>query len=344
MKITVKELAERLNLPYAGDGSVVIERAAELDKAGPGDLVYCADAKHRSLLEKTGASAAVVLPNEPFNRIPVLRAENPRLAFARAKELLYKPYRPELGIHPTAVVSPTAKLGKGVSVGAYCVIGDETEVGEGTVLFPHVTVYPGVKIGAGTIVHSNTALREGVRIGNRVTIHNGVVIGADGFGYLKGEDGSHVKIPQTGTVVIEDDVEVGANSTIDRAVLGETIVRRGVKIDDLVMVAHNVEVGENAILIAQAGIAGSSKVGRNTILSGQVGIADHLTVGDNVIVAAKSGVTGNIPAGTFVSGSPHLDIRVWRKFWAIAPQIYDIVKDYKRLKTRVEELEKSIKR
>ncbi len=265
------------------------------------------------------------------------------MAFARAKEIFYRPYRPAPGIHPTAVVSPSAKTGRGVSIGAYCVVGDEAEIGEGSVLFPHVTIYPRVKIGADTVIHSNTALREGVRVGSRVIIHNGVVIGADGFGFLKGQDGAYVKIPQTGTVVIEDDVEIGANTTIDRAALGETIVRRGAKIDDLVMIAHNVEIGENAVLVAQAGIAGSSKVGRNTILSGQVGIADHVTVGENVIIAAKSGVTGNIPAGTFVSGSPHLDIRVWRKFWAVAPQIYDIVKDFKRLRARFEELERKLK-
>lgn len=344
MKLTVKELAERLSCLFEGDGTVVITGVAELDKAGQGDLVFCAKPKFMPSLETTNASAVILPPGLKFDRIPVLRAEDQHLAFVRATEIFHRPYRPEPGIHPAAVIAASAKLGKDVSIGAFSVVGDEAEIGEGTVLFPHVTVYPRVKIGAATVVHSNTALREGVRIGSRVIIHNGVVIGADGFGYIKGQDGAHIKIPQIGTVVIEDDVEIGANTTIDRAALGETIIRRGAKIDDLVMVAHNVEVGENAILIAQVGIAGSSTVGRNTILSGQVGIADHIDVGDNVIVAAKSGVTGDIPSGAFVSGSPHLDIRDWRKFWVLAPHLYDIVKDFKKLKARFEELEKSTKR
>jgi UDP-3-O-[3-hydroxymyristoyl] glucosamine N-acyltransferase len=343
MKLTVKELAERLNVPYEGDGAVLITGVAGLERADTGDLVFCAKPKFMAQLEATKASAVILPPDLKFEGTPVLRAEDPHLAFVRATEIFHRPYRPEPGIHPTAVVSPSAKIGKGVSIGAFSVVGDEAEIGEGTVLFPHVTVYPRVKIGAASVVHSNTALREGVRVGSRVIIHNGVVIGADGFGYLKGQDGAHIKIPQIGTVVIEDDVEIGANTTIDRATLGETIVRRGAKIDDLVMVSHNVEVGENAILIAQVGIAGSSTVGRNTILSGQVGIADHIDVGDNVIVAAKSGVTGRIPSGAFVSGSPHLDIRDWRKFWALAPHLYDIVKDFKKLKARVEELEQKLK-
>jgi len=344
MKLTVKELAERLNCPFEGDGTVLITGVASLEKAKSGDLVFLAKPKSRELLEKTSASAAILPPGEKFDRIPVLRADNTHLAFIRATEIFNRPYRPEPGIHPAALVSGSAKIGPQVSIGAFCVVGDDVEIGESAVIFPLVTIYPRVKIGARTVVHSNTSLREGVRIGSRVIIHNGVVIGADGFGYLRSDDGTHIKIPQVGTVLIEDDVEIGANTTIDRAALGETIVRKGTKIDDLVMVAHNVEIGENAILVAQVGIAGSSKVGRNTILSGQVGVADHVDVGDNVIIAAKSGVTKNIPSGSFVSGSPHLDIRDWRKFWALAPQLYDIVKDFKKLKARFEELEKSLKK
>jgi UDP-3-O-[3-hydroxymyristoyl] glucosamine N-acyltransferase len=313
--------------------------AASLELAKKGDLVFMAHSRYKVQLEQTKASAAILAPGEKFDRIPVLRAENPHLAFVRAVGIFYQPLRPGPGIHPTAVVSGSAKIGRGVSIGALCVVGDDAEIGEGAVIFPQTTIYPRVKIGASSVVHSNVALREDVRIGSRVIIHSGVVIGADGFGYLQDEDDGHIKIPQIGTVIIEDDVEIGANSTIDRAALGETIVRRGAKIDNLVMVAHNVEIGENAILAAQVGIAGSSKIGRNAVLSGQVGIADHVDVGDKVIIAAKSGVTKDIPAGSFVSGSPHLDIRDWRKFWALAPQLYDIVKDLKKLKARIEELE-----
>ncbi len=340
MKMTVQELAQRLNCAFEGDGGVEITGLASLDAAGTGDLVFLAKPKLREQLEKTQASAAILPPDEKFDRIPVIRAVNPHLAFVRATEFLYKAYRPEPGIHPTASVSASAKIGRDAAIGAFCSVADGADIGEEAVIFPLVTIYPRVKIGQETVIHSGVSIREDVRLGKRVIVHNGVVIGSDGFGYLKTDDGSQLKIPQKGTVVIEDDVEIGANTTIDRAALGETVVRKGVKIDNLVMIAHNVEIGEHSILAAQVGIAGSSKVGRNAILSGQVGIADHITVGDNVIIAAKSGVTKNIPANSFVSGSPHLDIRDWRKVWALMPQMYDIVKDFKKLKARVEELEK----
>jgi len=347
MRLTVKELAERLGLRYEGDGSVALSGVAALDApvAGRGDLVFMAGpptAKRRAALEKAaGAAAAAILPpGEAFDRLPVLRAENPQLAFVRATGIFHPPARPAAGVHPSAVVAPTARLGAGVSIGAHCVVGEEAAIGDGTVLYPLVSVHPRAAVGAGCVLHSHVSLREGVRLGDRVVLHDGVVIGADGYGYLRGEDGRHLKIPQIGTVIIEDDVEIGANSAVDRAALGATIVRRGTKIDDLVMVAHNVEIGENVLLVAQTGVAGSSTVGKNTIVSGQVGIPDHIDVGENVIIAAKTGVTNDIPSGAFVSGSPHLDMRVWRKFWAAAPQLYDLVKDVKRLKARVEELEK----
>jgi UDP-3-O-[3-hydroxymyristoyl] glucosamine N-acyltransferase len=340
MKLTLAELAAKLDCPYEGDGNVEISGVAALEQAGPGDIVFLAKAKFRPLLDRTGAAAAIVTPDLAFDRLSVLRSADPQRTFVLAARLFDRPYRPMPGVHPTAVVSPSARIAGNASVGAYCVVGDDVEIGAGTTVFPHVTIYPGVRIGAGCVIHSGVELREKITLGDRVILHNGVVIGADGFGYLRNADGSHLKIPQTGTVVIEDDVEIGANSTVDRAALGATIVRRGVKIDDLVIVSHNCEVGENAILVAQVGIAGSSKIGKGAILSGQVGIADHLTIGDGAIIAAKSGVAGNVPAGAFISGSPHLDIRVWRKFWAVAPQLYDLVKEVKKLRARVEELEK----
>jgi len=227
--------------------------------------------------------------------------------------------------------------------GAYSVIGDGVRIGRGAVIFPLVCVYPDVVIGEGAVIHSHVAIREGVRLGNRVIVHNGAVIGADGFGYLRLADGSHKKIPQKGTVVIEDDVEVGANTAIDRAALGETIVRRGAKIDNLVQVAHNVEVGENAILAGQTGLAGSVRIGRGALLGGQVGVADHVRIGDGAMAAGKSGIIKDVPAGAFVSGSPHLDVRDWRKVWVLLPQLYGFIKDVKKLKSRVEELERQSK-
>ncbi len=333
-------LAEKLGCPLEGDGSVEIKGVAALENGEPGDLVFLAKEKLRPQLEASRAAAVILPPGIEFDRLPVLRSPDPQRAFAGAAGLFVRPCLPAPGVHPTAVVAASARLGREVTVGAFCAIGEDVEIGEGTVLFPHVTVYPGVRIGVRTVIHSGVQIREGLRIGSRVLIHGGVVLGADGFRFIRSEDGSHFKIPQLGTVIIEDDVEIGANAAIDRAALEATIVRRGAKIDDLVMVAHNVEVGENAILVAQAGIAGSSKIGKGAILSGQVGIADHVKVGEGAIIAAKSGVTGDVAPGTVVSGSPHLDIRVWRKFWAVAPQLYDLVKEIKRLKVRVEELEK----
>jgi UDP-3-O-[3-hydroxymyristoyl] glucosamine N-acyltransferase len=237
------------------------------------------------------------------------------------------------------VVSPSARIGRDVAVGALSVIGDEVEIGQGTILFPLVAVYPKVKVGRDCILHSHVSLREGVVLGDRVILHNGAVVGSDGFGYLPAEDGSHMKIPQKGTVLIEDDVEVGANTAIDRAALGRTVIRRGTKIDNLVQVAHNVEVGPDSILAGQVGIAGSSKVGRRVILSGQVALTDHVEVGDDSIVAARAGVSKNVPPRSIVAGSPHLDIGEWRKMCAALPKLYDLIKEVRRLQTRVAELE-----
>ncbi|MBN1938382.1 MAG: UDP-3-O-(3-hydroxymyristoyl)glucosamine N-acyltransferase [Candidatus Aminicenantes bacterium] len=342
MSITVRELADKLGLSFEGDGSIEVTGVSSLDKAVRGELVFFVQAKLRPLLEGTKATAGILPAGESLDRIPlkaVLRAENPHLAFIRAISLIIPEQLQAPGVHPSAFVSPSARLSEGVSIGAMCSVGDNVEIGARTVVHPLVSIYDGVRVGADCRIHSHVSLREGVRLGDRVILHNGVQIGGDGFGYLKSPDGTHIKIPQVGTVVIEDDVEIGANSAVDRAALGTTIVRRGTKIDNLVTVAHNVDVGENAILVAQVGIGGSSKIGRGAILSGQVGVPDHIDIGDGAIIAAKSGITKNVPAGEVVSGSPHLSIRDWRKFWAVAPELYGLLKEFKKLKARVEELE-----
>lgn len=342
MNITVRELAEKLGITFEGDGSIEISGVSSLDKAGRGDLVFFSQARLRPLLQETKAEAGVLPIGEPLDGVPlktVLRAENPHLAFLRAIAIIIPARLPAPGVHPSAFVSPTARLKEGVSIGAMCFIGDNVDIGPGTLIFPLVSVYGGARIGADCRIHSHVSLREDVRLGDRVILHNGVQVGGDGFGYVQNPDGTHVKIPQVGTVIIEDDVEIGANSTVDRAALGVTIVRRGTKIDNLVTVAHNVDVGENAILVAQVGIGGSSKIGRGAILSGQVGVPDHIEIGDGVIIAAKSGITKNVPAGEMVAGTPHLPIRDWRKFWAVAPELYGFFKDFKKLKARVEVLE-----
>jgi len=338
--VTVAELAKRLDCPFEGDGSTVLMGIASLEEAKEGDLVFMAEKKHRDLLEKTGASAVILSAGETFSRIPVLRSEKPYRTFIEAMHFFYESFRPEPGIHPKALVSPSAEIGRNVSIGPFTSIGEDAVIGDGSVIFGMVTVYPKAHLGKDCLIHSQVSIREDVWIGNRVVLHSGVVVGADGFGYIRDDEGRHVKIPQKGKVIIEDDVEVGANTTIDRAALSATIIRKGTKIDNLVMIAHNVEIGENSILAGQTGIAGSTKIGKNFIAGGQVGIADHLAIGDNVIMAAKTGVTKDVPSGSFVSGSPHLDIKIWRKAWASIPQLYDLIREVRKLRKRVGELEK----
>jgi len=342
--LTVSELARLLDCRFEGDGSRRITGIAGLENARPGDLVFLASPKLRKLLEASPAAAAIVPPEETFRGIPVILSGTPQLTFIQAVEHFFRPCRPGPGIHPTAVVSPSARIGQRVAVGALSVVGDEAEIGDGTALFPLVSVFPRAKIGRDCVLYSHVSVREDVRIGARVILHCGAVIGADGFGYLKLEDGTHKKIPQAGTVVIEDDVELGAGSAVDRASLGETVIRRGAKIDNLVQVAHNVEIGENAILAGQVGIAGSSRVGKNAVLAGQVGVADHLNVGDNVIAIAQTGIAQDVPAGAVVAGTPQLDVRDWRKASVLLPRLHDLFKEVKRLKLRVEELEKLLKK
>ncbi len=339
--LTVAELADFLGCPYIGNGDTIIRGISGLENAKKGDLVFLAKPRQQHFLEKTKASAVIIPTSMDYADLPAIKSNNPHLSFVRAIDFFFKPYRPEPGIHLQALVAPSAKLGKDVSIGAFSIIGDDTEIGDNTVVFPLVSIYPGAKIGSQCLIHSHTSLRENIRIGSHVIIHNGCVIGADGFGYLQDKDKSHIKIPQTGTVIIEDNVEIGANTTIDRAALGKTVIRKGTKIDNLVQIAHNVEIGENNILIAQAGIAGSSRTGKNVIMSGQVGISDHVNIGDNVIIAAKSGVTKDIPEDSMVAGIPHLDIMEWRKAWSSIPKLYELIKEVRRLKKRVAELEKN---
>lgn len=340
LRLTVKSLAQFLNCPFEGEGETEIRGVASLESAKKGELVFLSHPKHRNLLDQCGASAALIPTEVQYGRIPVLKSENPHLSFIQVIKRFYTPYLPKPEIHTSAFVSPSAKIGKNVSVGAFASIGDEVEIGAGAVIFPFVAIYPRARIGKETIIHSHVTIREEIQIGNHVIIHNGVVIGSDGFGFLRAKDLSYIKVPQVGTVIIEDDVEIGANSTIDRAALGRTIIKKGTKIDNLVQIAHNVEIGPNCILAGQVGISGSTKIGKNVIMGGQVGVVDHVKIEDNVIIAAQGGVSKDIPANSFVAGSPHMDIKDWRKTRVLLPLLYDLVKDIKRLKKKVEELEK----
>jgi len=327
----LEELAARLSCELRGDGNIEILAVKSLEEAGPGDLTFLASPKYAAQLESTRASAVIMPADGPDPPLASLRTAHPYLAFARALALFHAPRRPEPGIHPTAVVAASARLAEPVSVGAYAVIGEDVEIGPGATIFPHVTIYPGVRVGAEFVAHAGVVIREDVRIGDRVVLHPGVVLGADGFGFVPVPGAEAVKIPQTGIVVVESDVEIGANTTVDRATLGATVIRRGAKLDNLVMVGHNCEVGPDALLAAQVGLAGSTKLGRAVQLGGQAGVAGHLTIGDGVQVVAQSGVPNSVPAGRVVGGYPAVEVRRWRRASAALLRLPEMLQRVRRL-------------
>lgn len=338
----LKELASLLNCPYEGDGEVEIKRVASLEEAKEGDLTFLSHPRYKPWLEKTKAEAIILRPDVQAPGKNIIRSSNPQLTFIQAIDLLYPPEKPKPGISSAAWIAPTAQIGPEVSIGPGCVISDHVKIGARTVIHPLVAIYAEVEIGEDCLIYSHVAIREKTIIGNRVIIHNGAVIGSDGFGYVQLENGLHRKIPQLGRVIIEDDVEIGANTTIDRATLGETRIGRGTKIDNLVQIAHNVQIGANSILAGQVGIAGSSRIGQRVIMGGQVGIADHVDIGDGVLIAAKSGVMKDLPAGVIVAGIPSLDIKIWRKICVLLPQLADAFKEIKLLKEKLDQLDKKL--
>jgi UDP-3-O-[3-hydroxymyristoyl] glucosamine N-acyltransferase len=303
-----------------------ITGVAGLEAATPSEVTFLANPRYSPNVEKTKAAAILMDPGAAPVAIASLRVRNPYFAFARALELFAaKPSYPA-GVHPTAVVAPDARLGAGVHVGPFAVVGESAEVGAHTVLLAHVVVYPGAQIGSQCLLHAHSVVREGCLLGDRVVLQNGVVVGADGFGFAKDDEGRWYKIPQTGPVVVEDDVEIQAQSCVDRASVGETRVRRGAKIDNLVQVGHGSTVGEGTLLCAQVGLAGSTVLGRGVILAGQVGVAGHCTVGDGAIATAQSGIPNDVPAGTVVSGYPAMPNRQWLRASAAFARLPELLR------------------
>jgi UDP-3-O-[3-hydroxymyristoyl] glucosamine N-acyltransferase len=305
-----------------------------LEQAGPGDLSFLASPRYAPQLQATRASAVVVAPGQE-SALPRLLSANPQLAFARAVALLCPPAPPAAGVHPSAQVHPTAELGAGVHVGALAVVGARVRVGERTVIHPHVVLYDDVVVGTDCQLHSGVQVRERCRLGDRVVVQNGAVIGGDGFGFARDGHGRYHKFPQVGTVVIEDDVEIGALTAIDRAALGETRIGRGSKLDNLVQVGHSVSVGSDTVLCGQVGIAGSSRVGSNVTLAGQVGVAGHLTIGDGVVATAQSGIPSSVEPGALVSGYPAIDNRAWLKSSAVFVRLPELQKRLRELERKV---------
>lgn len=294
-----------------GTPDTEINGVAGIETAGPGQITFIANPKYAAAARTTKASAVIVAEDFPALSTPMLRSKNPYLDFARALEFFYQPPRYTPGVHPTAVVHASAKIGDGAHIGPYVVIQDGVKIGENAVLLAHVVVYRGVKIGNNFLAHAHAVVREFCQIGDNVILQNGVVVGGDGFGFAKDAAGHWHKIVQSGPTVIEDDVEIQANACIDRASVGETRIARGAKIDNLVQVGHGSSVGEDTLLCAQVGLAGSTDVGKNVILAGQVGVAGHCKIGDGAVATAQSGIPNDVAAGAIVSGYPAIDNKLW---------------------------------
>ena len=329
------ELASRLGAELRGDAELEVTGVRGIEDAGPTEITFVANPRYAGLAKTTRAAAVLVEPEFQEIDTATLRIKNPYHAFSQALALFYQPPAYPPGIHATAVIDPSAKIGDGAHVGAYVVIGPGVKLGPHATLLPHVVLYSGVKAGSHLFAHAHAVVREGCELGDHVTLENGAIVGADGFGFSKNELGHWVKIPQSGPVRLGDRVDVQANACIDRATVGETRIGAGTKVDNLVQVGHGSSVGENTLLCAQAGLAGSSVVGSNAILAGQAGVAGHCTLGDGVILTAQSGVSHDVPAGKMISGSPAFDNRIWLRAVAVFQRLPELLRRLDRVEKKL---------
>jgi UDP-3-O-[3-hydroxymyristoyl] glucosamine N-acyltransferase len=329
------ELASALGAELRGDAEREVTGVKGIEDAGPTEITFVANPKYAGLARTTNAAAILVEPEFPEITAATLRIKNPYHAFSRALALFYQPPAYAPGIHPSAVIDPTARIGPDAHIGAYVVIGQGVTIGPNATILPHVVIYPGAGIGSDFFAHAHSVVREHCILGDHVTLENGAVIGADGFGFSRNELGHWEKIPQSGPAILGDRVDVQANACVDRATVGATEIAAGVKIDNLVQIGHGSKVGENTLVCAQTGLAGSSVIGKNAILAGQTGVAGHCTVGDGVILTAQSAVSHDIPAGKMISGSPGFDNRVWLRAVAIFQRLPDLLRRLDRLEKRV---------
>jgi UDP-3-O-[3-hydroxymyristoyl] glucosamine N-acyltransferase len=343
MHKTIKEIAKIINGEVIGRDDILITGASGIKEASEGDITFLANPRYAPMLETTHASAVITSRDVSGCAKPIIRTDNPSLAFASVLEFIAPAatVHPQ-GIHKTAIIGANVVLGKGVGVGAYTVIEDNVVIGDHTILYPHCYIGRDTMIGSKALLYPHVSVRERIQIGNRVIIHNGAVIGADGFGYAT-VNGEHHRIPQTGTVIIEDDVDIGANVTIDRARFDKTVIGKGTKIDNLVQIAHNVVTGKNCIIVSQAGISGSTVLGDNVTLAGQVGVAGHVTLGDNVVVSAQSGISKSVPAGTAMYGYPAKPADVYKRVNACVQNLPRLFNTVTQLKKRIEELEEKLR-
>jgi UDP-3-O-[3-hydroxymyristoyl] glucosamine N-acyltransferase len=340
--VRLQEIADRLGCRVEGDGSIEITGIAALDDAGAGDLAFFTNPRYASELRRTRASAVIAGEQAEGAPCAVLRAADPYLTLAHALELFADPWRPPTGGHRLALVEEGAVVAADASIGPFVVVAAGARIGARTILHAHASVGRFAEVGDDCVIHAHASIRERVRIGNRVVIQDGVVVGADGFGFARRSDGSHHKIPQIGQVVIEDDVEIGANSTIDRPAVGETRIGAGTKIDNLVQVAHGVSIGRHVLLAAQVGIAGSSVIEDRVTLAGQVGVAGHLTIGQGTVATAQTGIPNSVDPGSFISGYPAIPNRDWLKASAVFRKLPELRKLVADLERRLAELEARI--
>jgi len=334
--MNLAEIATNLNCELDGNGELEISGVAPINQAKSGELTFLTNRKYHKSLKTTKASAIIVSQDFDSLAISTLRSKNPYLTFAKAIDLFYTQPKTSPGIHPTALISKHSSIGENAFIGPYVFIDEDVAIGNNTIIHPHVVIYRGVVIGNNFIAHSHVSVREESIIGNDVILQNGVVIGSDGYGFVKQDDGSYTKITQSGRVVLEDDVEVQANTTIDRAAVGETRILKGTKIDNLVQVGHGSKVGYNSLLCSQVGLAGSTEIGNNVILTGQVGVAGHCRIGDRVIATAQSGIPSDVEADSIVSGYPAIENRRWLKSSALFSKLPEISKSLKQLQRRVD--------
>jgi UDP-3-O-[3-hydroxymyristoyl] glucosamine N-acyltransferase len=342
MKFTLKEIAEFINGDLVGDPDIIITGISGIKEAKEGDIAFLANSKYDSLMYTTKASAVITSKDVTNFSKALIKTDNPSLAFAKVVSLVAPAeIRHPKGIDSTAVISPTAKLGRNVSIGAYTIIGDEVIIDDETIIYGGCYIGYQTKIGRKCLIYPHVAIRERIEIGNRVIIHSGAVIGSDGFGFAAVK-GIQEKIPQIGTVVIEDDVEIGANVTIDRARFDKTVVGKGTKIDNLVQIAHNVVIGKNCIIVSQAGISGSTILGEGVILAGQAGLVGHIHIGEGAVVAAQAGVTKSVPPYTKVSGypaKPHREAKRVNACLQRLPQLYNRIR---ALEIKIKDLEEKL--
>jgi UDP-3-O-[3-hydroxymyristoyl] glucosamine N-acyltransferase len=341
MARTIKEIAKLVDGEVVGDPDLLIDGIAGIEDAKEGDITFLANPKYLPFLDKTKASAVITGRDIGACSKTVVKTENPSLAFIKVVSfLLPKSEGHVKGVHASAVIGKDVKLGKNAAVGACAVIEDGAAIGDNTAIYPCCYIGKNTKIGKDTLIYSNVTIRERITVGDRVIIHSGTVIGSDGFGYVT-VDGTHHKIPQVGTVVVEDDVEIGANVTVDRARFDKTVIGKGTKIDNLVQIAHNVTIGKNCLIVAQVGISGSTEIGNNVILAGKVGVVGHIKIGDNSIVMAQSGVIKSLPEGSIVWGFPAKPADLARKISACIQNLPKMHETLRGLKNKIEEFEKS---